>query len=118
MLRTRKTKEVIVSAGRGARRRDAPLGRHGEEAGGVVRLVLDVAGEDGQPVDLARELGGERREAAVAGAGDDLGRSGGVGPDPPLDAVRGEEVAALAEQDGVAHRGPDVGGSCPEGRAG
>ena len=62
MLRTRKTK--VVSAALDRRR--PRLGRHHEEARGVVRLVLDVPRQHVEPVDLAGELRGERRQRRVA----------------------------------------------------
>ncbi len=85
-------------------RRPLGLRRHDEEAGGVGVVVLDMPGEDGQPVDLRRELRRQRRERRVARLRHRLGRSGGVGAGDGLDAVLAQEGPALAEQRRLAHR--------------
>ena len=100
MLRTRKTKLVSASLDR----RRPRLRRHHQEAGGVVLLVLDVPRQHLEPVDLARELGGERRQARIARRRHRRRRPGGVRPGPRRDAVRAQERPALPEERRLAHR--------------
>ena len=93
---------------RRAARHRPRFGRHDKEAGGVVRLVLDVARQHVEAVDLAGEIGGQRRQRRVAGRGDDLGRARGVGADARGDAVLGEKGPALAEERRLAERRPHL----------
>ena len=97
MLRTRNTKVVITSP----RRRGSRLARHDEEAGGVVRVVLDVAGEHVEAVDLGRELGGERPEARLGARGEPRRGAGAVDQACARRPWRSHEAAAWPQQDHV-----------------
>ena len=86
-----------------------PLRRLGQddEAGGVVRLVLHVLGEDLQAVDVGRQPRRERR----AGSGPPLGHlargARGVAGHMRLEPELADDLAALAERMDVAVHGLD-----------
>ena len=78
------------------------LARQHDEARGVVRLVLDVLGEDVEPVDFGGEPRRDRAARLVAALGDLARGAGRVGGDDRLDSELADDVAALAERHDVA----------------
>ena len=80
-----------------ARRRTTRLAAHDQEAGRVVRVVLDVGPENRYPVQLPRQVGGDRGHRRV-GAGQLGGGGGGerlLGGD--VGQVLGQPSPALRE---------------------
>src|ERR1700732_2319012 len=84
------------------------LARQYHKARGVVVLVLDVFGQDVEPIDVGRELGGNRRAGLVAALGNVSRASGGIGRNDRLDAELADDAAALAERVDVALDALDV----------
>ena len=78
------------------------------KAGGIVALVLDLAGEDVEAVDLSGEFGGERGHLGVSGLGHLAGRARGVGAGDALDVVLCQECAALAQKHRMAFGALDL----------
>ena len=100
MLRTRKTKVVSASPGAGRRARAPSRG-----SGWCCVVVLDVAGEHVEPVDLGRRArrrarrGSGRPPSATAAAEPAVSA-----PTSGLDPMLAQEVPALAEERRLAHR--------------
>ena len=78
------------------------VARQHDEARGVVGLVLDVLGEDVEPVDLGGEPRRDGGARLVAGLRDLARRARRVGGDHRLDAELADDLAALAERVDVA----------------
>ena len=91
-----------------AARRPLLLARQHDEARGVVRLVLDVLGQDVEAVDFAGEPRRDGGAGLVAALGDLARRARGVGGDDRLDAELADDLAALAERMDVALDGLDA----------
>ena len=81
-----------------------PLRRLGQddEAGGVVRLVLDVLGQDLQAVDVGRHAGRERRPARILPLRHLARGAGGVAGHMRLQPELADDLAALAQRMDVA----------------
>jgi len=66
-------------------------------------MILDVAGEHLEAVYLAGKLRGERTECGISCFGHMLCRACGIRAGHAMDAVLAQEIAALAEKNGMAH---------------
>ena len=99
------------------RRRDG-LRRHGEEAGGVVRLVLDVARQHLQPVDVGRQAPSERAEAGSPACATASAEPAVSAPARVSMLVGAQEAAALPEQRRLAHGARMSCSRAPADRAG
>ena len=82
-------------------------GRHHHEAGGVLAVVVDGMGQDGEAVQLRRPGGADGGFRQVPAAGHHLGRPGGVRLGDLLPVRVGVEVALALEQ--ALFVGVDVG---------
>ena len=80
------------------------------EAGGVVGSVLDVGAEDVETVDFGGQGAGDGGVFGVLPLGDLKSSPGGVGFDDGLCAEFGDDVADLAEGDGVRVDAADLSG--------
>ena len=78
------------------------VAREHDEARGVVGFVLDVLGQDVEPVDFGGEPRRDGGARLVAGFGDLARGAGGVGGDHRLDAELADHLAALPERVDVA----------------
>ena len=78
-----------------------------QEAGRVVVLVLDIVAQHLEPVDLAGELGRDRRAARIAAIGDLARGAGGIGGGNGRETEFADHLPALAERHGVAAHGFD-----------
>ncbi len=94
---------------RAARRGAGRIAGHDDEAGGVVPLVLDVAGEDVEPVGVSRQRGGEDALRG-GGAGGQFGSGpGAVGGGLCGDAAGIEPGAGLRDEHEMRADVADVG---------
>ena len=74
------------------------VARDGEEAGGVVRRVLDIGGQHVEAVDFTSKARGDGGDRLVAAFGDLAGGAGGIAAIDGGEVVLGDELAALAER--------------------
>ena len=98
------------------RRRRSGCARHHQKAGGVVGLVLDLAGQHVQPVDLARQFARPARPRPGRPARPPRARRAALSaPVTAPQIVRLQEAAALARQDHhvAMRRGDRPRAACP-----
>ena len=76
--------------------------RQHDETRRVMRFVLDVGGEHVEAVDVRREARGDRRTAAIAPLRDFPRGPGGIAGDMRGEAMRADNLPALAERMNMA----------------
>ena len=74
------------------------LPRHHKKARGVVRRVLDVFGENVEPVDLRGEAARDGADALLAALGDLAGAAGSIAAIDGLQPMLADELPALPER--------------------
>ncbi len=93
-----------VLASRGAIR----FWRHDKKAGGIGAFVLDMPGQHVQPIDLTRQLRGQRRQLWIAHLRHFARGPGGIRTGDTVNALLCQKITALTQEHCVAHRAFDL----------